>query len=1105
MRIEEKKRERTTLPRDVTTALVSKLSGHTGGVNSLALLQDGRLVSASADGAIKIWKAGKCKHTLTGHAADIKKLIELNNGNLATASSDGTIKIWKPKGTSFKCIDTVNHDQKQDFNTVYDVVELDQNKLVSTTMYADVNCWNLNVKVKKVVKKGLFRDKKITVFECAKIPVNHIINITKLEKGFLALSSKDKSIKIWDMEEKRCMHTLLGHTHVVCSSVYFPKANLLATASFDTTIKIWDLATGECKQTLEGHASPVLVVIKINNDNLVSASTDGTIKTWNLEDGQCIKTFKGYRNRINDLVELENGNLVAANDDGTIKIWDSKFLNNVSSNEKAIKDAMEYLTEEGALFIDIVRTFNSNPVDLKSVKQLAKQLVSKIKENTDHVTPVLGEIFVYSKHNMQALDYFIENCLEKAMEYKTKDTELFTNLLQVMHSMLDRVTKYWEQLVGLTELAVQDGAPEFYRVALEYNVKMFAQESNITQKWSSIFDKITTCLHMLNEQYEYRETAKPMLTNVYYEAESISALIYFAKVRCKALHTYGIEIVAGKLDFKKGSSRKKPQVLRGSVRQSIGRTFSGYGKASWYLTILKIRRLTNEIIYKKYKSKITALQKLIKAEGLSDWRSMYASQEALATILPQHYNCYSINDRKKLEDFKKQVLFGDGKNCPGFMDVVMTALNSNVNIRYLVGIIESVIALLENPIKQNDWIKKHLLIVVANIVSIVNKQKIKPISTVSVAIKRLNTVLKTIAKQARNRQEFFMLFKPHNHQSSMHDSLQVREENELKLAMHNSLNDREIKIQQVNSRVQANILQNVQNKVVPDNNADDKVSCEDEKKSQSKNSKESNKQSDVVLEHKQSINVRSSYSNSSRVSQYNSIQLFAENLVIQNSLKDYSNQGHQDSLREIANSYGFNCHDMKHDGNCFFQGVASQLNRIRYQGRSDYSASQVRAICIRHIQLNRRLYSESVSGEWNTFISSMSKDGEWVDHRMIVACSRAFNINVVIVRSDNRCPTITKRSNWRNVPSIYLGYEVGVHYQSLISNTNTENGNGIITTHLENAQVDPHTGNNVNVLQIDNQTRNSQMFFENYLLSFSDIGDTQTYVDGEMVYSDGRL
>jgi WD40 repeat protein len=81
-------------------ALIQDLTGHSGSVLCLLLLNESQLASGSADNSIKIWDfvSGQCLITLSGHVEGVQELFLCKNGVLASASlysrDNSEILLW---------------------------------------------------------------------------------------------------------------------------------------------------------------------------------------------------------------------------------------------------------------------------------------------------------------------------------------------------------------------------------------------------------------------------------------------------------------------------------------------------------------------------------------------------------------------------------------------------------------------------------------------------------------------------------------------------------------------------------------------------------------------------------------------------------------------------------------------------------------------------------------------------------------------------------------------------------------------------------------------------------------------------------------------------
>jgi hypothetical protein len=166
------------------------------------------------------------------------------------------------------------------------------------------------------------------------------------------------------------------------------------------------------------------------------------------------------------------------------------------------------------------------------------------------------------------------------------------------------------------------------------------------------------------------------------------------------------------------------------------------------------------------------------------------------------------------------------------------------------------------------------------------------------------------------------------------------------------------------------------------------------------------------------------------------------------------------TLRQQANQFGFTLKDVDRDGNCFFHAALDQLKRLNMH--IDETPQTLREKAVKHILDNQSAYKDFIDEDFESFIAKINQSGEWVDHIIILALSRAMNLNIAVIRSDHNPPNIFKRE--REGAFIYLGYEVGVHYQSLLR-LNNHPAQQDIQNYIDRADLDTFKINEISARQ----------------------------------------
>lgn len=139
-------------------------------------------------------------------------------------------------------------------------------------------------------------------------------------------------------------------------------------------------------------------------------------------------------------------------------------------------------------------------------------------------------------------------------------------------------------------------------------------------------------------------------------------------------------------------------------------------------------------------------------------------------------------------------------------------------------------------------------------------------------------------------------------------------------------------------------------------------------------------------------------------------------------------------LQTEARAFGYDCKDMKQDGNCFFHAIVDQLalQQLSCLGRNH---DELRVIAINHMLDHLDEYKDFLDehdGSMQQFMSHNLEPGIWADHLIISALANALSVNIVIIRSDGAIPNLFLQKN--PATTLTIGHEVGHHYQSLIEN-----------------------------------------------------------------------
>ena len=110
------------------------------------------------------------------------------------------------------------------------------------------------------------------------------------------------SLHVYDVDTRKLLYSLVGHTGWISSVTWSPDGTMIATASYDMSIRIWNAITGKIIHTLKEHTNIVRVVAWSPDGKwLASGSEDCLVRLWNPQTGAMLRTLRFHKHYITSI------------------------------------------------------------------------------------------------------------------------------------------------------------------------------------------------------------------------------------------------------------------------------------------------------------------------------------------------------------------------------------------------------------------------------------------------------------------------------------------------------------------------------------------------------------------------------------------------------------------------------------------------------------------------------------------------------------------------------------------------------------------------------------------------------------------------------------
>ncbi|QUY44137.1 DUF4062 domain-containing protein [Acaryochloris marina] len=137
-------------------------------------------------------------------------------------------------------------------------------------------------------------------------------------------SSKDKTIRLWDLRGNLITEPFQGHEGFVSSVAFSPDGQRIVSGSHDKTVRLWDLRGNLIAEPFQGHEGFVSsVAFSPDGQHIVSGSDDKTVRLWDLRGNLIAEPFQGHGESVSPVAFSPDGQcIVSGSHDKTIRLWD---------------------------------------------------------------------------------------------------------------------------------------------------------------------------------------------------------------------------------------------------------------------------------------------------------------------------------------------------------------------------------------------------------------------------------------------------------------------------------------------------------------------------------------------------------------------------------------------------------------------------------------------------------------------------------------------------------------------------------------------------------------------------------------------------------------
>jgi WD40 repeat protein len=253
-----------------------QLSGHTAAVNAITFSPDGKsLASAGDDEAIRFWDLAKGEQSalIGAHTGPVASLVHVGTTLVLSASADGTVKLWQVPAAGAR--PSFSHAGA----VTAAALSPDGSKLLTGCADKQVRLWDLGNGQLERTWSG---------------PALAVQAVAFSPKGDrVAAGSADKSVHVWEAGSPREVKKFVNLPAAVQTVALSADGKHAVAGLADGSVRVFDLAAGKEVNAITGHKGAVnALACTIKGDQALFGGAEGVVHLQGLTAKAPASTWK---------------------------------------------------------------------------------------------------------------------------------------------------------------------------------------------------------------------------------------------------------------------------------------------------------------------------------------------------------------------------------------------------------------------------------------------------------------------------------------------------------------------------------------------------------------------------------------------------------------------------------------------------------------------------------------------------------------------------------------------------------------------------------------------------------------------------------------------